>query len=501
MDGQSAFSILLLTHDTTRTMIVSLILILLPCLIFSFCFYYATSLPQKFPRNIPIISIYTQIYDTFRGLSRIDFYNARIRLHMEKRGAVGLWHDGQWTVLIAKPEYLCQMFRDKGESLKRNGFYHRVPGGIAARLFGENIVDSDGDLHDQFCEIIKPGILMRHNLTSIKQRTAQLVSRLLQDQATIAPGAGVPISDPVFQWSVYVYGEQFLDLEFAPLDFSENNVQAILSAQNRSTLARLKSMFPIIDKVPWTWNSTRRTRRLFENLEAMLIEHTRRRLDQPPSPGSENKVIYRMSQALAEGTMSDFHYRCNMNQLFVAGAENVESALQSILFELAKNEEIQERLHCELMRDLPLDYSDDDMSKLPLLTAVIYETLRLYPPLAFMTNRRTKVPYLLGEDLMLPAGILIGRNVYGTHTNPDVWCNPTVFNPDRWGKDYATIHKTFRLEQAQGRYVPFGLHSRRCLGSRFAVTELKISICEIVRTLRWTLPTGHRFSFGNVCIP
>lgn len=476
-----------------------LLLFLFLCSIFLGFLVYSVSLPRGFPRNIPIISIYTQVYDTLRGVSKSDFYNTRIREHVEKRGAVGLWQHGQWTVLLTKPEYITEMFRDKNSCLKRNGSYHRRPGSALARLFGENIIDSDGDLHNHFTSIIKPGIVRRHNITSIKTKSSQLASQLLQDQITLTSGTGTPVSVPIFQWSASLYGEYFLDLKFDQLKFEESNFQAILRAQNRSIIGRIKNLFPILDRLPWKWKITRRTGELLDKLETMLVDHTTRRLKQPPSPGGEDKVIYRMSQARENGIMSEFHYRCNMNQLFVAGAENVESALISAMLELAKSEEIQEQLHFELVNKIPPEYSEADLNKLPLLTAVVYETLRLYPPIGTMTNRRTKESYSLGDDIVVPEGILIGRHVYGTHTDPEVWHDSTAaFNPRRWGEDFVAVNNMFRAQQVRGRFIPFGLHARRCLGSSFAITQLKIALCELVLALKWTLPADYRFSFSTV---
>jgi unspecific monooxygenase len=60
-----------------------------------------------------------------------------------------------------------------------------------------------------------------------------------------------------------------------------------------------------------------------------------------------------------------------------------------VLWELAVNNEIQEQLREEVNHMLPKEYSTGDIDSLPLLAAVVYEGLRLFPPLSQLTNRRT----------------------------------------------------------------------------------------------------------------
>ncbi|KFH40566.1 Cytochrome p450 protein [Hapsidospora chrysogenum ATCC 11550] len=454
------------------------------------------SLPRGFPRNIPIVPVHIQIYDALRGLSRLDVYNLRVRQLIEEYGAIGLWREGKWQVFITKPNHICQVLRDKTGSLERIGSYHRTPGSVRAQVFGVNIIDSDGDLHDQFSKIIKPGIQRPHDFTSVISRSSQLALKLLEMQAAMGEDA-VPVRESIFEWAAFVFGESFLDLEFDRMNFSDFNSQKTLSAQHRTALGRLKDMFPFLDQLPWTWKVTRQASKRFSNLEAMLIEHTRRGFGRPRAPGCEDKLIHRMNRALEQGTLSDFHYRSNLKQLFIAGTENVESALMSGMFELAKQPELQARLHSELTDMLPQEYSERDLKQLPLLSAFMYEVFRLYPPLVVLGNRRTKETYKLGDDIVLPPGIVVCRNVYGLHTDPEVWSDATVFNPERWGKDMATINRAFRREQAAGRFIPFGLHARKCLGSAFALTEFQIGVCELVRAAEWALPTGYEFSFGG----
>ncbi len=75
----------------------------------------------------------------------------------------------------------------------------------------------------------------------------------------------------------------------------------------------------------------------------------------------------------------------------LAGLDTTSNGLSRLLYTLAQHQAAQERLRAELLeaqrqvnegtgRGIPLD----ELMRLPYLDAVFRETLRLYPPVAFM---------------------------------------------------------------------------------------------------------------------
>ncbi|KAF9888934.1 hypothetical protein FE257_008103 [Aspergillus nanangensis] len=478
-------------------------LLVLSMLIILSGIFYAISLPKGFPCNIPVIPFWRHTLDVAKGMSRADLYNTRIREPIEKHGAVARWHEGRWTILVTKPEFLVQIFKESRGPLTRQGFYHRVPGGYTAQFFGENIIDSDGDLHNVFVKLLRPGILRPVNITRMREMSQLLVQKLLRDQqAVFASGIGCHIGSQVWHWAVDVFGEFFLDTQMDDLDYSQTAVQKILGARNQSFIGRFRDHFPVIEQLPYTFDISKRTRARLNKLEDTIVGHAERRLQKgPPLPGDENKLIFLLNRARKSGLISDFHYRSNLNQLFVAGHENVETTLVAAMLELATRPDLQDRLFVEVSENLPIDYVPDDLDKLPLLSAVIYETLRLYPPLGTLTNRRTTEPFSLGPDILIPPGTFMGWHAYGVHTDPQLWgANAREFDPDRWGTDSRAVHSMFRSQQVTGRYIPFSLHSRRCLGVTFALTQLRVVLCELVRRLEWELSPDHVFAFSKIVL-
>lgn len=63
------------------------------------------------------------------------------------------------------------------------------------------------------------------------------------------------------------------------------------------------------------------------------------------------------------------------------------------------------------------------------------------------------------------------------HYNPEYYPEPHKFNPDRFLPEN-------KHNLVPYTYLPFGLGSRNCVGSRFAYQEMKLCLAEIIRQYR-----------------
>ncbi|KAJ3498377.1 hypothetical protein NLG97_g1178 [Lecanicillium saksenae] len=195
----------------------------------------------------------------------------------------------------------------------------------------------------------------------------------------------------------------------------------------------------------------------------------------------QDKLIYRLQRARDAGQLTDFHYRSNMKMMFIAGHENVKVLLVSCLFEVAQLPNVQQRLYEEIIASGP-EHDEDGLKNLPYLTTVIYETLRLYPPLAQLINRRTIEPITLGNGICIRPGTWVGWNAYGVHTDPKNWGTDALeFNPDRWGNDVQSINNMSRAYQNRGLFIAFNAWSRMCIGVDFALLQMRVTLSVLLR--------------------
>ncbi|PYH48031.1 cytochrome P450 monooxygenase xanG, partial [Aspergillus saccharolyticus JOP 1030-1] len=474
--------------------------------------YYVVQKSQPPVPDIPTVSVWKTLCDNYRRVPRAKFYDTRIRPLIEQRGAVNVWNSGQWTIMVTEPSLVTQVFRHD-EIFVKGGSIRRIPHSAAARLFGVNIIDSHGPLWKHFTDIIKPSIQRKFDLGRIRQQSAQLAQQLLRaqhqvDGPALGTSSGIRVENLVLRWTLIIFLDCFLDLDSdrfpLQIDALQRNFERKKKGITTPLFSAIYNIFPNLERMHWLFPNGSKGMRIADEFERILLDlaHESQAFasEEIKARRDDNKLIHRLIHARHEGHISEYHFRSNLKQVFMAGVENTDLVLGSALWELARNPQLQERARHEVVTSLPLDYSETDLDHcLPLLTSIIYETLRLYPPLVSMVNRYTSQPVCLGSDHPIPAGTWVAWHAYGTHTDPGVW-GPDArdFNPDRWGADINAINEMFRYQQVKGRYIPFTSHARRCLGSRFAITNLKVALCEILRALEWEKAPGYEASLITV---
>lgn len=158
--------------------------------------------------------------------------------------------------------------------------------------------------------------------------------------------------------------------------------------------------------------------------------------------------------------------------LFVAGHETTAAALTWTWYLLSRHPHIAAELVQQVQQTLGTEpVSMESLARMPLLEAVIKESLRLYPP-AFAFGRQVMEPFSAnGVDYPKKAVILF--SVYATHRRADLWEDPEAFRPARF----------LDPENHPDRYtyLPFGAGSRICLGNMFAMLEAQVVLATMLQ--------------------
>jgi cytochrome P450 len=167
--------------------------------------------------------------------------------------------------------------------------------------------------------------------------------------------------------------------------------------------------------------------------------------------------------------LDDNQLRDEMLTLLVAGHETTATTLAWALYHLTSHPEWLARVHAELAEVVGSgEIEPEQADKLPVLDAVIKETLRLTPIIPMVARRLAKPATIGGLDM--PAGSYAMACIYLVHRREDLWPDPTRFDPGRFiGKKIDP-----------GTYFPFGGGTRRCLGMAFASYEMKIVLATIL---------------------
>ncbi|KOX72550.1 putative cytochrome P450 6a14 [Melipona quadrifasciata] len=165
---------------------------------------------------------------------------------------------------------------------------------------------------------------------------------------------------------------------------------------------------------------------------------------------------------------------------FVAGFETSSLTITNTLYELAQNQDIQDKLreeieeHCA-KNDGELKY--DDIKRMKYLDKAYKETLRMYPAGSIVTRRAQSNYIFNGTGVSIPKGTIIWIPVQGIHYDPDIYPNPQKFDPERFNEDAVAARNPMH-------YLPFGDGPRNCIGERFAVYQTKVGLITILRNYK-----------------
>ncbi|NXV02107.1 CP27A protein, partial [Cettia cetti] len=229
-----------------------------------------------------------------------------------------------------------------------------------------------------------------------------------------------------------------------------------------------------------------------------LIDRKMEELEGQVERGKE--VSGYLSYLLASGRLSLDEVYGSVAELLLAGVDTTSNTLSWALYHLSRDPEIQETLYQELKAVVPADRfpAAEDIPKLPMLRAIIKETLRVYPVVP--TNARVfyEKDIVIGDYLFpknVSGGCAVGTPTAhsGGHQTPILalqtlfvlahyamshdetyFPEPERFLPQRWLRGHGSPHHPFSS-------IPFGYGVRACVGRRIAELEMHLALARMIQ--------------------
>lgn len=219
------------------------------------------------------------------------------------------------------------------------------------------------------------------------------------------------------------------------------------------------------DLGPWSlWGKFLRRR---QEINDLLLAEIQERRHQPL--GEDILSLLLAAQDEQGQPMADIELRDELMTLLFAGHETTASALAWAFYWIHKVPEVQTKLLAELS-DITSSTDPNEIAKLPYLSAVCSETLRMYPLVIFTFGRILKQPMqIMGYNL--PPGGMLSPCIYLLHHREDLYPNSKIFRPERF------LERQFSPYE----YIPFGGGNRRCLGYAFALFEMKLILATVLK--------------------
>lgn len=146
---------------------------------------------------------------------------------------------------------------------------------------------------------------------------------------------------------------------------------------------------------------------------------------------------------------------------YAAGYETSASTMGFMLYHLALETEIQDKLRAEIdeylqkiNNEITLDSLLNDM---PYLKKVFDETLRMYPIVELLQRSAVEEYKVPGTDITMPKNQLALISTLGIHHDEKYYPNPSKFDPERFSPEMVAARHPCA-------YLPFGLGPRHCIG-------------------------------------
>lgn len=236
----------------------------------------------------------------------------------------------------------------------------------------------------------------------------------------------------------------------------------------KSPLTSSLLFFPFLQKDLGSWSPWGYFVRLQQQIYELLYAEIAQRREQP-DPNRVDILSLLMSVRDEEGKpMTDQQLRDELLTLLVGGHESTATAMAWVLYWVHKKPFIREKLLQELHS---LGDSPDPISifRLPYLTAVCNESLRIHPVFPFTFTRVVKEPVELLGHLLEPGTLVVGC-IHLTHQREDLYPNPQQFKPERF------LERQFSPYE----FLPFGGGIRRCIGEALALFEMKLVLATAI---------------------
>uniref|UniRef100_A0A0E0QS45 Cytochrome P450 n=1 Tax=Oryza rufipogon TaxID=4529 RepID=A0A0E0QS45_ORYRU len=178
-----------------------------------------------------------------------------------------------------------------------------------------------------------------------------------------------------------------------------------------------------------------------------------------------------------------------LGDLFTAGTDTNSITVEWAMAELLRHPAAMSRARAELRDALGAKPHPDesDIGRLPYLSAVVMETMRLHPPSPLLMPHEAVADGAAVGGYAVPRGTKVIVNVWSIMRDPASWPRPEEFEPERFVAAGGSFRGGEMLE-----FMPFGAGRRACPGTPMATRVVTLVLASLLHAFEWRLPGGMR---------
>lgn len=375
------------------------------------------------------------------------------------------------AILTSNPTLIQQVLQSNNRNYEKDRGYDEL-----AWLLGRGLVTSRSELWKKQRRIAQPAFYKK-SLEELYRAMYEIAEKY-QEELLTKVGEIVDISKEMMAVTAKIAMKAL---------FSENLEGDLLDIYNCISVAQeyviRRSFRPLL--IPFLYINGQhrkflRQRKVMDELIYGIIEKRK----------ASNENYYDFLQMLLDAryedtgeVMSNEQLRDELVTIFSAGHETSSNGLSWAIFLLCQHPEIVGKIREEATSILGGKLPTFEQTKQLVYTRqVIEESMRMYSPVWSVSR------YALQEDewngYKLEAKTIIICLIYHLHKNPDLWKNPSVFDPDRFAPELVKNRSKYH-------FLPFGAGPRMCIGNQFAMMEMILLLPMLVQNFDFELVPDH----------
>lgn len=372
---------------------------------------------------------------------------------------------GTNLVFVNEPQAIQQILTNDRKQFTAPGELNQI---LSPILGNTSVMTISGDRHKKRRQLVMPAF-HGSRMQNYGQLVADLTNKVLQEAAKNSKGTNTfLVRDEMQNISLQIILQAVFGLYEGDRADQIKHLMGQMSELFRSPLTSAALFFNQLQKDWGEWSPWGNFIRQRANLDRLLyqeIADRRAHLDL----NQTDILTMLLSSTDEDGNgMTDLEVRDELMALLLAGHETTATSMAWCLYWVHQLPEVKEKLQHELST---ISDRRDWMSifKLPYLTAVCNETLRIHP-IAMLTFPRVAQEdvQLLGHQL--EANTILCGCIYLLHQREELYPEPEKFKPERF------LERQFSPYE----FMPFGGGARRCVGEALAQFEMKIVLATIM---------------------
>ncbi|KAK4653470.1 hypothetical protein QC762_506640 [Podospora pseudocomata] len=174
--------------------------------------------------------------------------------------------------------------------------------------------------------------------------------------------------------------------------------------------------------------------------------------------------------------------------VLIGATDTIGVVLSYLFYHLARHRVYQDLLHSHIKKvygeTIPEEFTDRDLSKIPLLDALINETMRLDNPVANNGPRLTPPEGITVDGIHIPGGVAVRVPGYALHRSEEFYLAPEEFKPERW-LDQAKFVKD------REAFIPWLVGPNNCVGKRMGMAVVRLVLAYTVYSYTWNSAPGE----------